>query len=497
MDKFLKEIQTGEIHFRDRWQFELKSEFAPLPTASKNIHTQEFFIFVPNALIVNSQTYTADDFFKDQTNFIRYKTPIFTFDELLDLKNQDSPLKHLSNYKNKPKELEEELKLFANVVRSALREEVHKIILSLLLSRNAEQCDKINQSIFQLCQKWRQLRHLFRDFMHHLPYPEQSETAITTAYIDEFLSSTADYYFIWLLKHLRNREEASLTSSDALICSVLNEEKEIRIKYFPPYATPEKNSKADSEVLYRQSLLNKFVIDVLHLIASRDALMNRHRNIIGSIAAGIAMLVFLILYTSQTLLFVQSSEPYIFLTIIFYILKDRIKEGLRSIPSIRGFGWLANYKTEIRSPDNSKLLGGLMELFTFVDSDAVDPEIMKIRHHQFHSTLETFQRPEKIMYYKNSVSLYSHLYRNRSVLTTISRFNIHPFVSKAGDPYQPYSFLDTKSNKIVEIELPKTYHINIILKNTVVQSDLSTKVSLEKYRLIIDKNGIKEVQHLP
>ncbi len=30
MDKFMRELEGGEIHIRDKWQLELKSEFFPL-----------------------------------------------------------------------------------------------------------------------------------------------------------------------------------------------------------------------------------------------------------------------------------------------------------------------------------------------------------------------------------------------------------------------------------------------------------------------------------
>ena len=92
MDPFWEEFETGEIHFRDKWQFELKSEFSPIPGQKQSEYTQEFFIFVPTALQINPQTYTKNDFFRDQTNLIRLQTPIFTFDELLSPFSLRSPL---------------------------------------------------------------------------------------------------------------------------------------------------------------------------------------------------------------------------------------------------------------------------------------------------------------------------------------------------------------------------------------------------------------------
>ena len=46
MDKFIRELESEDIHLRDKWQFELKSELFPLPNSQKNNYTQEFFIFI-------------------------------------------------------------------------------------------------------------------------------------------------------------------------------------------------------------------------------------------------------------------------------------------------------------------------------------------------------------------------------------------------------------------------------------------------------------------
>lgn len=493
MDKFWKELQTGDILFRDRWQIELKSDFATSLTNPKTNHSQEFYIFVPNSLLINAQTYSVNDFFRDQTNFIRYKTPRITLKELLDESNEDSPLVKFKKGLVSENKNNYELKLLANIVRSELRDEVHQLLVSISHKKKPLDLETFGKNVTELCGEWKEFRKRFKETITSLNSTEETNTAITAAYVDEFLSGTFDFYMVGLLKNIRKLNDASLSACDALICELLTEELDIRVKYFPAYAHPEAATENKGEILYRQSLLNKFVMDVLHLISNRDALMNKHRNLIGSIAAGIAMLVFLLLFVTQASQFVVSSEPYIFLTVVFYILKDRIKEGLRSIPSIRGFGWLANYKTEIRSPDNSRLMGTLMELFTFLEPKDADPKIMEIRNKHFHTMLEKFQRPEKIIYYKKSVCMFTSLFSKGAMLNIISRFNISQFFWKAGNPYLIYNVFDPQTRKVIEVELPKTYHINIILKKTSNENDSTQKVTYQKFRLIVDKNGIKEV----
>ena len=78
MNNFYKKLASGEIQFRDNWQFELKSEFPTIPEKKDITHTQEFYFFIPNSLQINHKTYSPEHFYRDQTNFIRFKTPIFS-----------------------------------------------------------------------------------------------------------------------------------------------------------------------------------------------------------------------------------------------------------------------------------------------------------------------------------------------------------------------------------------------------------------------------------
>ncbi|MBA2727272.1 MAG: hypothetical protein H0U49_03755, partial [Parachlamydiaceae bacterium] len=137
MDQFWEEFETGEIHFRDKWQFELKSEFFPLPNRASSEYTQEFYIFIPNSLRINSQTYSKDEFYQAQTSLIRFKTPEISFQDLLKPTNSFSPLIKLQELGVSlstavdSTAVEGELKLFANIFRSSLRRQVYPIMLRL------------------------------------------------------------------------------------------------------------------------------------------------------------------------------------------------------------------------------------------------------------------------------------------------------------------------------------------------------------------------------
>ena len=81
-------------------------------------------------------------------------------------------------------------------------------------------------------------------------------------------------------------------------------------------------------------------------------------------------------------------------------------------------------------------------------------------------------------------------------MNLIYRFNIHTFLQKADNPTHDFVKIDLESHDFKRQELPKVYHLNIILKNTFIDENLKEEIEFKKFRIILDKNGIKRVEKL-
>lgn len=504
---FIKELEVGDIHIRDKWQFELKSEFFPFTHSGISTYTQEFYIFIPNALQINDETYSRSQFYQDQSNLIRYKTPEFQLAELYDRKNPKSPLTRLSALKdlspsdNTIASIEDELKLFGNIVRSSLREKSRLLFDTIDSIQGDATPTHLKKQIETLCKDITLLRKTQLDLLHFFlknwSYPQLISY---WTYLDEFVSNSIDYYLTGLLSKMPKVEPLSLREHlSSTIAQTLAEEKKHRIEFLHVPLIKVEESSLNESVLYRTGLLNKFVLDALLLPTSRTSLDERFRNIIGGISAGLAMLVFLMLVAWQGRVFLINSLPFILLTVILYILKDRLKEGLKALSYRQFLKWFSDYTTAIRSADEQAILGKLYESFSFVKESKIPSEILRIRNREFHVVLETIKRPEQVIYYKKVVKLYplsTPVDSRRNALSIIFRFNISNFLRKADDPTHEYVTFDPGNKQLCKMELAKVYHVNIILKNTYTQVDGSTKSEFRKFRLIVDKNGIRRLEQV-
>jgi len=495
MTEFSDELEGDEIYFRDRWQFEQKYDFLPDPTVNRNDYTQEFYFFIPNALQINKTSYSAKQFYRDLTNLIRLKTPVFTLEELADLSFFPSPLSRIQSLRGGRQsrrilnQIESELKLLGNVFRSALRKRCRELSHMLREDRFDElinQAESLLSEIALFQKIYENQKEALRKGWKQESLHEHLD------YLSRFINHCIDQYLVQLLGKIRAAQNDTLQKIDRQITDLL-------LKSQQKISLDIKDSEEKGEqVVYTKSLLDKFFLDSLLLNIDHFSPRQKYRNIIGAVAAGIAMLVFSILLLWKGKYLLIDSIPFIILTVVFYILKDRIKEWIRDMSYHRYLGWMSDFTTKIRSHDGKYTFGILKEKFSFVDEQEAPKEIIEIRNREFHTVIESFRRPESILYYQKMMRIYRKprdFEARRYMMNMIFRFNIRHFMDKASNPFSPYSVLDPESGDLKTMSLPKVYHLNLIVKTTIQKGDHPVRYELMKVRVVADKNGIKRIEY--
>ncbi len=503
MDQFWEEFETGEIHFRDKWQFELKSEFFPLPNRAASEYVQEFYIFVPNSLHINEQTYSKDEFYQAQTSIIRFKTPDISFQELLNPKNAFSPLTKLNEIANGvsqliiPEEVEKELKLYANIFRSTLRRQIYPIIIQLDKAVTESdfvickiECEKLFNSMESVLIYYKEIK---TTFLHN---PHWQSFQYIFEYVEDITSIFINSSAAGLLKAVRSKHHPSLQGLDEKITKILLKEKKNREEHLKEPSQLGKDV-INEAILFQSGLLNKYMLDALQLETDRRVVVEKYRAWIGSFAAGVAMLIYLSLFIWQGNLFVINSLPFVFFSVFIYIIKDRLKEELKALSFKQVFRWFPDFTTEIRLPAGDTSIGKVHDSFGFIKQSQVPNDIWLKRNEGFQPYLDMIKLPEQVIYYKKQIEIHSDpqtIAARLEALNIIFRFDIHKFMTKASNSFEPYTTIDSETLDLVTTQLPKVYHINIVLKNSYLKPDLTPSVEWKKFRLVADKEGIKRIE---
>jgi hypothetical protein len=331
----------------------------------------------------------------------------------------------------------------------------------------------------------------------YLSLPNKHKINYIFEYVEDTISIALNTSLASLLNIIRNKHSHYLQESDQRISKLLIQQKKYREECLKEPSHLDKDSIHNEAILYQSGLLNKFIMDALQLQTRRLAGDEKYRSLIGSFAAAIAMLLYLSLFIWQGAFFVINSLPFVVFSVFIYVLKDRLKEGLKNLSYKHVFRWFPDFTTEILSPSGNVVLGKMQESFAFIKEDQAPKDISHIRNEGFHTHLDMIKRPEQVIHYKRKISIYTTPEASTerlNALNVIFRYDVHEFMTKASNATESYMTLDSESLDLITTHLPKVYHINIILKNSYLKPDLTPYVELKKFRLVTDKEGIKRIE---
>lgn len=482
---FWRELEEeGTLTFRDNFQFELKSEFFIDPNASETNITQEFYLFVPKTLQINADTYSPNQFYQDQISLIRFKTPHLNFKQLIDVQNPRSPLYRIQTTENKELNLKEMI-LFGNMFRTSLRFRVRKLLKKIRTLPENELVSFLDDEVMQLMDDVSAARLSFSRAKHFLiSHDSEKKFVDQLHYVEEYISIVCEEYLALLLKVIREQNNPQLEKADVLLCELLDEETTYR-----------KNTEGFPEtILYHEGLLEKFMITALKLVNTRVEVKTKYGNLISAIAAGVAMLIYMTLLVWNASTTVINSTAFVILAVFLYIIKDRIKEGMKVIYHRNIGKWLSDFRTKIYNSDGM-MIGRLSETFYFLTPEKLPREYQKLRLADIADPLESYQPDEFILYYKKQIKLYK-IDDKLNEINTFFRFNIHKFLEKANDALQPTLELDPETHDLIEILLPKVYHLHLLIKSNFINRQGKKCEEIKTFCIVIDKNGIRRVEQI-
>ena len=135
-----KKWKESSMERHDNYNFESKIDYIldRTPSEKESSYLLEVFLFIPESLQINKESYSKEQFFLDLNNRIRFKTPQMTIQGLLDENNKLSPiyviLKKLKEieYGQVSHEthirIEREIRLLACIVKVSLRDQFSFIL---------------------------------------------------------------------------------------------------------------------------------------------------------------------------------------------------------------------------------------------------------------------------------------------------------------------------------------------------------------------------------
>jgi hypothetical protein len=492
-----------EVH--DRKQFEIKLEYQPSGADDETRYLVEMFLFVPNSLNIDAETYPRPDFYADIHNYVRFTTPVMSLEELLSL--DSSPLAKLEAWLRTGMGTEVELvyqaKLLCCIFRGALRR-FAKLVdgrcePQAVATLTEAECAALQRLVLGSQEAVARVLERFRTWTKAMSGLRlQEKTRASLRLVDEYMSLTVEQYFRKAVADMDTlpRSGIYIEPRKALMAAVIREETYRKENQLRSVLSPTGDNE---EYMHRIGFLKKFCMNILFLSARRKATRQGWEEVLFAIAAGLAMAFATAVAFWAQARFTQVSLNFFLIVVVGYMMKDRIKEGLRRFFSRFASMHLYDRTAEIIDPVTKKRLGTLEERVDYGRAARVPDEIAALRCMDDFITVSQGELAETVIRYQKEIVLDAELLprteRGLAGVTDIIRFNVERFLRDMDDPELALEYVDLEDFSVGRVKAAKSYQVDLAFRFTTDEAD-QKKVSAQLVRLVLDRNGIKRMLRL-
>ncbi len=497
----IKEWKESSIKRHDLYNFESKIDYElELTEKKKTLYLITTYFFIPSSLLINKDSYNKDQFFSDLNNRIRFKTPKMSIKEILNKRNELSPmntiLKSLKkiehgnfNIGNLTK-IQRELCLLADIIKVSLRDRFNHIQSNYNEIKEQYQIQDLVSEYLESIKRLQLKLEMIGNRIYLTQIPIKLRDSFQFA--DEYISLQIEK---WLTSFLKVFEEKINQENKSNMIELIEKEQKHR-EYLKSSLVIFENANNEN-FSYQEGIMKKYVQSVLYLEKKKKDPKSQSLEIFYSVAAGVAMFFSLFFGFFILSFFPMYSIPFILGSVVIYMLKDRIKDNIRGISQKAVGSLFPDRRIDIVDGFNKEKIGKSKEIVNFKSKDKIPREILKIRRSSNISSIEERGKPEEVIVYEKKITLFNkkikQFHTRRKDISDVIRFNIRGFLRYADDPNQSLSKWNVDKNMIENIQVSKVYHLNLILKLTSFKGKKVKKISFKKFRVIIDQKGIKRV----
>ncbi|NDV68687.1 hypothetical protein [Dysgonomonas sp. 25] len=482
-----------QVKIHDNYSFEFKTGFVPDNDPQEiNEFKINTWLFLPNSLDINRDTYDKNRFYRDVKTYLRLITPTYTLRGILD--TPEGPLfymqKAIESLAAQPGDAEtiehytSQVKMFSCIMKSALRDEA--VLISKLKSED-EAISRINEFAslsWQIVLRYRGLYDLLKE--GNIPDKEYH----TFLFGDEFVGNVIEQHAYFLMKKFKGKEYYDKIMP--ILTGLMGKEDEHKRKM--GFNLPvEGNEEHNKLLIIKRNILKKFVESDLYLqtIKKKDGAFAE--QVLYSIAAGIAMIFATLVTFFATQRYGNFTMDLFVILVISYMFKDRIKEVTRYYFTSHMSRKYFDNKRRLKIRNQE--IGWTKEAFDFMPETKVPEEILNMRNRSPLVEAENEAYGEKVILYRKLVHLSLEdieKYNQYHVegINDITVFNIMHFIRKTDDPTLTL-YLPDEENGFKETTGSKEYPLYIILS-----CESNKEIYYYKYRLLFNRNGISGVSEL-
>ncbi len=475
-----------------RLQIELKSTYKLQEKKAYTSYTIEFYIFLPNSLGINSETYPKYLFYRDIQTYIRVKTPAVLLRDVAvgpqcPMRILENSLQALAREQSEPnvKNYENQNKMFCSIFRGALRAHVNLILDPRDPTDTGPLMEQYLHDVSHIVREFRQCRGIIN-------VPTVNETLFSTyEYSDEYVSLTIEQLSFELLEGLKKGGGKCWERWAPKLIQLIDSEVGYRQKRgYPSIVDPDSDNE---EFVYRSSVLKSFNEGILLLNTRVRQEGKIVEKVVYRLAAGLAMIFATAVAFYSQARYGNLTMAFFVALVVSYMFKDRMKELVRMYLNKHVQRRFYDHKVTICGGAGRRSIGHSRESFSFVSEKALDPEIRKLRNPDRFGSIDNAYAGEQIILYRKNIKIssgeFGQIYQDHAVqgLNDITRLNVARFVRRMESPKRPLHVTDGDDYR--KVRGSKVYHVNLVIKYTSHEG-----TSFARFRIVLNRRGVQRIE---
>ncbi|WP_331775975.1 hypothetical protein [Sulfurospirillum sp. 1612] len=468
-NKFIKITNSNE--------FEIKVSYPADENKKKTQYNISIYMFLPESLGIDEQTYSKQAFYSHYLGYIRLITPEYNVQTLSKrLSNLIEFFKTGMNEEEKFEYINYEIKMIVCSYVNYLKDFTHNIEDNgvdaekmRIFVEDIKKFDDLKIEIFTLSNASKQ------DNIKHL-----------ISFSAEYISLVTQNYLFLINLSLRKNESLHRDTIGKII-TVINDEIAFEKENKMPYISTDE--RMNEKVIFRHGIFKKYFYSILFLKQDSQKDAVKIRQIYYALAAGIAMLfaTSVVFYMQQK--YGKFTAPFFAALVISYMFKDRIKDIFKNYFEQKLKIKAYDFRNKIYDMERQKLFGFIKERVQFIKKETISEDIKNTRLLNTDNRISTWFVNENILKYEKNITLINKNIKDaygNSIkgITDIMRFDITRFTRKMDESKVPLYRVNQNN-----IYGTKVYHLNVVV-------DFSSEdhKNIHKIRLILTKKGIKRIE---
>ena len=482
---------------RGKKQIEIRTNYTLKKTKKKKQRfTLNAYIYTPAQLGIQNERYSKETFFSNFVSNTRYKTPDLQLHQLISSDFDLSPITRLKKiFKEVHKEdysepyIIYELKTLLNIFQNQIKSLSDKLVKGIKSGKYSEQY--IEDGGETLFREVEQIHKSIRDMVIASERLSLAETIRQSlVWVDEGMSLRIEKSAGRIYNALKKKNllpDLSKKSLDVIA-------GQVQYRRDSGYGTRVSitNPSRTEYLLYREHEIKKWAESSMYMSKNETKTVNNLVQIMFGFAAAIAM-SFAVFASIISLKWFDSGSIYwAIIAVIAYILKDRIKDGLRVFFTRFIPYFIADKVQIIFDPRTGKKCGKTKERIIHKKVDNIPKPVQSLRIKNKDILLRKLVVEDIIQYQKNVTIKSNNLLSKHKRLESINeimRLDMRQWFYRMDKDKEFRFYLDDDSLKTVRSE--RVYHFTVILGMSEVYSGMEEE--LTRYRIIANSNGIRRI----